>query len=261
LADANGAPITNTVNMVFRLYGAASGGAPLWEEQWTGSNAVQVSDGLFNVMLGSLTPIPQSVITGNSNLFLGITVGTDDEMTPRVQLGSVPFAVQALTVPDGSITKAKLGADVNLVPPTESITTTMIMNGAVTASKLKLQTGSICQSDSTVSFALTGSYTRVPIPTMSTSFTLDHVGNVLIWSSGQYTYAPSDGGHTGTTIYLDGTEIRNTSHIPTSGWNDFTMVTQIQIPEGTHILDLRAYAVGTGTATYTETCIEFVVLG
>lgn len=52
-------------------------------------------------MLGSLTPIPQTVVTGNPNLFLGITVGTDGEMSPRVQLGSVPFAVQALTVPDG----------------------------------------------------------------------------------------------------------------------------------------------------------------
>jgi len=29
-------------------------------------------------------------------------------MTPRVQLGSVPFAVQALTVPDGSVTTAKI---------------------------------------------------------------------------------------------------------------------------------------------------------
>lgn len=29
-------------------------------------------------------------------------------MSPRVQLGGVPFAVQAPTVPDGSITKAKL---------------------------------------------------------------------------------------------------------------------------------------------------------
>ena len=108
LADKNGAPLTQTVNMIFRLYSAASGGSPLWEEQWTGSNSVQVSDGLFNVMLGSLTPIAQSVITGNSNLFLGITVGTDSEMSPRVQLGSVPFATQALTVPDGSITPGKL---------------------------------------------------------------------------------------------------------------------------------------------------------
>ena len=124
LADSAGNPLTETLNMSFRLYSGSSGGAALWTEQWTGPNGVQVSDGLFNVMLGSLTPIAQSLITGNSNLFLGITVGTDDEMTPRVQLGSVPFAVQALTVPDGSITTAKiadgvvtaakLSADVNL---------------------------------------------------------------------------------------------------------------------------------------------------
>jgi len=107
LADSSGNPLTQTLNMSFRLYSAATGGAALWTEQWTGPNGVQVSDGLFNVMLGSLTPIAQSLITGNSNLFLGITVGTDDEMTPRVQLGSVPFAVQALTVPDGSVTQAK----------------------------------------------------------------------------------------------------------------------------------------------------------
>lgn len=108
LADSGGTPITNTVNMIFRLYAAASGGAPLWEEQWTGANSVQVSDGLFNVMLGSVTPIAPTVMTNNSNLFLGITVGTDSEMSPRVQLGSVPFATQALTVPDGSITNAKI---------------------------------------------------------------------------------------------------------------------------------------------------------
>jgi len=108
LADSSGTPLTSTLPMSFRLYSAVTGGAPLWTEQWTGSNGVKVSDGLFNVMLGSLTPIPQSVITGNANLFLGITVGTDDEMTPRVQLGSVPFAVQALSVPDGSITTAKI---------------------------------------------------------------------------------------------------------------------------------------------------------
>jgi len=145
--------------MIFRLYDVTAGGTPLWEEQWTGSNGVQVSDGLFNVMLGSLTPIPQSVITGNSTLFLGITVGTDDEMTPRVQLGSVPFAVQALTVPDGSVTtekiadgavtQTKLGNDVSPLPPTGSITTTMIADEAVTAPKLSLPDGlTIRQGDS-----------------------------------------------------------------------------------------------------------------
>ena len=148
LADADGTPITDTVNMEFRLYNVASGGIFLWEEQWTGSNGAQVSDGLFNVMLGSLTPIPQSVITGHDTLFLGITVGTDDEMTPRVQLGSVPFAVQALTVPDGSVTtekiadeavtQAKLGADVSMVPPDGSVTTEKLADGAVTDTKVNL---------------------------------------------------------------------------------------------------------------------------
>lgn len=131
LANANGQPLTETMNMIFRLYTASSGGAPIWEEQWTGSNSVQVSDGLFNVMLGSLTSIPQSIIASNTNLFLGITVGTDSEMVPRVQLGSVPFAVQALTVPDasvttgkiadGAVTLAKLGPDVSSGVPRGTI--------------------------------------------------------------------------------------------------------------------------------------------
>ena len=151
LADADGNPLTDTYNMIFRLYDVASGGIFLWEELWTGSNSVQVSDGLFNVMLGSLTPIPQSVITEHDSLFLGITVGTDDEMTPRVQLGTVPFAVQALTVPDGSVTtekiadeavtQAKLGADVSLIPPDGSITTEKIADGAVARTKFASMTG------------------------------------------------------------------------------------------------------------------------
>jgi len=131
LADANGNPLTGTYNMIFRLYAVPTGGAPLWEEQWTGSNGVRVSDGLFNVMLGSLTPIQQSIIAGHDQLWLGITVGTDDEMAPRVQLGSVPFAVQALTVPDGSVTTAK------------------IADGAVTSAKLNVDNGIIITKSST----------------------------------------------------------------------------------------------------------------
>lgn len=146
LADSTGSPITATVPMIFRLYNASTGGTPLWEEQWTGSNSVQVSDGLFNVMLGSLAPIPQSLVGGNSSIWMGITVGTDDEMAPRIQLGSVPFAVQALTVPDGSIgtnkladgsvTQAKLGANLSFIPPDASITTAKLVDSSITGNKI-----------------------------------------------------------------------------------------------------------------------------
>lgn len=118
LADAGGSPLTGSYNMTFRLYNTAVGGAPLWEEFRTAENSVNVSDGLFNAMLGSVNPIHQDIITGNEDLYLGIAVGSDSEMSPRVHLGSVPYATQALTVPDGAVTAAK------------------IADGAITASKL-----------------------------------------------------------------------------------------------------------------------------
>jgi hypothetical protein len=111
LADTGGSPVTGMQNMEFRIYDVPTGGTPLWEELWTGGNAVSVSDGLFNVMLGSLNNGLASVIQTYDELYLGITVGTDSEMSPRVQLGSVPFSMQALTVPDDSITSVKIVDD------------------------------------------------------------------------------------------------------------------------------------------------------
>jgi hypothetical protein len=145
LADSAGNPLTDKYNMEFRIYDIPTGGTPLWTEMWTGGNAVDVSDGLFNVMLGSIDNTLASSIDGYDELYLGITVGTDSEMVPRVQLGSVPFSMQAMTVPDGSVTtekiadeavtQAKLGPDVSVEPPAGSITTTMIADGAVTQVK------------------------------------------------------------------------------------------------------------------------------
>jgi hypothetical protein len=123
-----------------------------------GSNSVSVSNGLFNVMLGSLTPIPQSVITGNSTLWLGVTVGTDSEMTPRAQVGSAPFAMQALTVPDGSVTTAKIAANA--------------------VSQYQAVTGSTGASTSSTSF--------VDIPNLSVTLTTTG-GSVLVMFSGSHT--------------------------------------------------------------------------
>jgi len=93
------------VAMTFRLYNADTGGIPLWEESHT---AVPVEDGLFHVLLGSIEPIPVSVLVENSILWLGITVGADGEMVPREQVASVPYAMIASTVLDGSITTDKI---------------------------------------------------------------------------------------------------------------------------------------------------------
>ncbi|MCI0732061.1 MAG: hypothetical protein L0332_35795 [Chloroflexi bacterium] len=138
LADANGNPLSGTYNMVFRLYNVAAGGSPLWTEQWSGSDAVQVNDGLFNVLLGSLTPIPQSIFTDYDTLWLSLRVGTDNEMMPRVSLGSVPFSIHALTVPD------------------ESITTAALADGSVTSIKLDVDNGLIVSGNITLTGVLAG---------------------------------------------------------------------------------------------------------
>ena len=97
LTNAAGTPLNGDYDLTFRLYNVANGGTSLWMEQWIGVNNVTVTNGLFHVMLGSLTTIPQTVFTDNSNLWLSVKVGADNEMTPRIQLGSVPFAIRAAT--------------------------------------------------------------------------------------------------------------------------------------------------------------------
>ncbi|MBU0494702.1 MAG: hypothetical protein KKA73_28875 [Chloroflexi bacterium] len=121
LADSGGNPLTGKHNLEFRVYDVPTGGTPLWTEMWTGANSLDVSDGLFNVMLGSIDNTLASSIEGHDELYLGITVGTDSEMTPRVQLGSVPFSMQALTVPDGSITSRKISPTMDQITSGEQL--------------------------------------------------------------------------------------------------------------------------------------------
>jgi hypothetical protein len=113
LTDSAGQPMNGQVDMTFRLYAQPDAlyADRLWEEEHTGGNAVPVTNGLFNVLLGSLTPIPDSVWS-NDELYLGIKVGSDPEMTPREQVGRVPYAMaasHALTA-DSATTATQLSA-------------------------------------------------------------------------------------------------------------------------------------------------------
>lgn len=82
-----GAPVTGTRSMVFTIYDAAVAGAALWTE----TQSVTVTDGLFNVFLGDVAELPDSIFTGQA-LHLGVRIGTDSEMTPRIRLTTVPYA-------------------------------------------------------------------------------------------------------------------------------------------------------------------------
>lgn len=237
LVDSGGAPLTGLYDMEFRLYNIPSGGTALWTEAWTGANAVQVSDGLFNVMLGSLNNTLAAAIAGYDELYLGIKVGADSEMTPRVQVGSVPFAMQALTVPDDSIT----------------------------SSKLNLQSGSVClDANASVTFPGGGNYDRVPIPGLTLTLDLDHPASILVWTLGKYTIDPAiQGAHSGTSVFLDGNEQFYDLRMPGGGIETFVTLKQIPVDPGSHIVDLRSFYlyVGSGSALYLSgTCLQYLVI-
>lgn len=217
LADSASSPLTGTYNMIFRLYNAASGGTPLWEEQWIGPNAVQVSDGLFNIMLGSLTLIPQAVIADHDQLFLGITVGTDDEMVPRVQLGSVPFAVQALTVPEGSVT------------------TTKIADGTVTSAKLARSMARITPTGG-VSMPAANTWYEV----LSTSVDLSRETLVTIHAS----VAPQNNSAEAlfiTRVLVDGDTVIQGEKLNSTGLGDTIMMsTSLVLGAGQHQIRVHA---------------------
>ncbi len=79
--------------LTFAIYDHATSTDPshrLWEETQT----VSTQDGVFNVILGAVKPIDTTWLDGR-DLWLGITVQGDSEMTPRMQLASVPYALNA----------------------------------------------------------------------------------------------------------------------------------------------------------------------
>jgi Collagen triple helix repeat (20 copies) len=90
LYDANDKPINSTLPVQFAIYASAAATTSLWTE----TDMITFDDGYFSVSLGATTPFVAGLFNG-SVLYIGITVGTDPEMTPRAPVQSVPYAMVA----------------------------------------------------------------------------------------------------------------------------------------------------------------------
>ena len=82
-------------DITFRLYDGPGAVVPLWEET---QFDVEVTGGFFSVVLGSQEPLDPALF--DQPLFLGVQVGADPEVAPRVALTGVSHAMFALT-PEG----------------------------------------------------------------------------------------------------------------------------------------------------------------
>ncbi len=90
-------------NMTFKLYTVSTGGAAIWTESDTAANKVQVTSGLFSIMLGSTTPF--TGVNFNQSLYLGVTIESDAEMTPRKILGATPASIESYNLGGASSTQ------------------------------------------------------------------------------------------------------------------------------------------------------------
>ncbi len=101
LTDGTGSPLTGAHNITFRLYTVETGGTPVWQEMHSETLS---SDGLYDVMLGSITPLS---VDFSEQYWLGVSVDGGAEMTPRFQLGASPYALNlaSLGAADGQVLK------------------------------------------------------------------------------------------------------------------------------------------------------------
>jgi hypothetical protein len=75
---------------------------------WTETKSITVTDGIVNTLLGSITPID---LPFDNEYWIGITIGTDNELSPRIKLSSVPYSYMTMNVMDGSITSADIAGN------------------------------------------------------------------------------------------------------------------------------------------------------
>lgn len=102
-ADGTNVPNGN-YSMQFKIYDSLSNGNLLWTETWDGTSGttqVAVVNGVFSVKLGSFNSLSGlDFSTGSLYLSVNFNPGTgyDGEMSPRKQLISSPFALNANSV-------------------------------------------------------------------------------------------------------------------------------------------------------------------
>jgi len=92
-------------DLTFKIYGSESGNDSVW---WEHHSNVLVTNGLFNIILGSINPISVSVFD-DSLRYLGITVGSDPELSPRSRLTSVSYAYRALVADSAAVSGSGAG--------------------------------------------------------------------------------------------------------------------------------------------------------
>ena len=181
-------------DITFKLYDAETGGTEIWIE----AKEVNVENGIFSTQLGSSNPIN---LPFNNVYWLGVSIGSEDELIPRLKLTSVPYSFMTMNVMDGAITAAKIGnnelvksvnglkdnvnlvagSNVTITPDGNNLTIAAsggVVSGSGTVNHIPFFDGTNTLSSSTI-YQSPGSG-NIGIGTVSPEEKLDVTGNVKV---------------------------------------------------------------------------------
>ena len=233
LAAPDGTLQNGTFGMSFAIYDSATDGNLIWGPE--NHSAVPITDGLFNVGLGSLTAGGIPTTAWNGDRYLEISV-SGETLSPRELIRSVPIAGMALTVPSGSIT----------------------------SDNLSLNNGTACLPDNTSIYS-PGNNQTVTVADFSLSLSLAHPSKVLIWYDGlaRFSVPPNH-----ARVFLTVNNYEKTASYGDNPNRWFALKGQriIDLDSGNHTLGLAINSQEAGTMTLNgngafQTCINYLVLG
>ena len=177
----------DAVEATFRVYAAAQGGEPLWQE----TQRVQVDrEGKFPVLLGAATQggLPQSLFAAGDGQWLAVSIEQSEEQ-PRVKLASVAYAMKAADAetlggaPAASfVTQSQLAAAAAALTAqaAQRILPDTTPSGAGSANYLAYWTGSATLGDSAIYQGGTAAAPLLGINSATPATTLDVNGSATI---------------------------------------------------------------------------------
>ena len=228
LTDPSGSPKPDgDYSITFSFYEAETGGDAIW----TDSKTLNVSKGLFSTLLGDETPLGLNV-KFDKPYFLGIKVGDENELSPRIALTSAGFSFSSIysdtskNIIDGKVVKSLNGLKDNVKIMGEGGTTVNTTGDTITISSSSGSGSGIQQIDNTNStldiINPTGSKTtinlKLPVKSSITSDTSKNIinGKVVKSINGLRDDVTLEGGG-GTTINKSGNKITISSSTGSSG--------------------------------------------
>ncbi|MDZ4710554.1 MAG: hypothetical protein SH818_19295 [Saprospiraceae bacterium] len=156
LTNASGQIVSNgNYSITFRLYASAQDATVLWEEKQDNLN---VQGGVFSASLGKIKPF---TLPFDKTYFLGLQIGLEAELAPRIEMTSTPYSMMAKSVENNSITAAKIQNNAvtadKIVPPIVSSLNGIINDGG----DIKLKPGKNIEVtpdpiDKSISISVTG---------------------------------------------------------------------------------------------------------